>query len=102
MLEETGIADAEIGSCVATQSSPITWFRRKAFTHARYFLLRTRSDWFDSRDLAATEDDAVLDIRWWPLDELEASGELMLPAGLPALVRSWLRNGAPPTPVILG
>ncbi len=102
LREETGIADAVFGPCLAVQSGPVTWFRRKALTHARYFLVRAASDWFDSSNLAATEDDPVLDIRWWPLDAFETSGEIVLPPGLPALVRGWLREGAPERPLNLG
>ncbi len=102
LKEETGISDAALGPCVATQSGDVTWFKRKAFTHARYFLMRASSDWFDARDLAATENDPVLDIRWWRLEDFEASGELMLPKGLPVLVRTWLSDGLPATPITLG
>lgn len=101
LAEETGITDAALGPCVARQSGPVTVFRRQAFTHARYFLVRCRTDRIDTRDLAATEGDPVLDVRWWPLAELEASGEFVLPAGVVALVRDALAGGLEAAPRLL-
>ncbi len=101
LMEETGIVDAAIGPCLAVQSEPVLWFRRKAMTHARYFLVRAASDALDSSNLAATENDPVRDIRWWPLADLAASGEIVRPPRLPALVQGWLENGLPPAPLML-
>jgi 8-oxo-dGTP pyrophosphatase MutT (NUDIX family) len=99
LFEETGIANAEIGPCVATRDGPVLQFRRKSFTHARFYLVRAASDWLDTSQLAATEGDPVLDVRWWPLDAFERSGEMLLPDGLLPVVRQIIHAGAPDVPI---
>ncbi len=101
LFEETGIVNAEIGPCVATRDGPVLQFRRKSFTHARFYLVRTASNWLDTSQLAATEGDPVLDVRWWPLDVFEMSGETLLPEGILPVVRQIIRTGAPDVPIRL-
>lgn len=101
LMEETGLA-APIGPCIALRDAPITLFRRKAFTRERYFLVRSATDRIDTTDLAATENDPVLDVRWWPLDALAASGEMIEPAGIIALAHRLAGGGMPAVPVDLG
>jgi hypothetical protein len=43
----------------------------------------------------------VLDVRWWDLDALDASGEVVEPAGLVALARRVAAGDLPPEPVAL-
>lgn len=101
LMEETGLS-APIGPCVALRNAPITLFRRKAFTRERYFLVRSETDRIDTADLAATENDPVLDVRWWPLDALAASGEMVEPAAIVALARRIAIGEMPTAPVDLG
>lgn len=100
--EETGITDAMIGPCVATRSALSDLFKRQAFTHERYFLVRAASDWLDISRLAETENDPVLDVRWWRLADLAASNEMVAPRELAAFVQSILDGAQPQEPVVLG
>jgi hypothetical protein len=50
-------------------------------------------------DLAA---ELVTDVRWWTLEELEASRETFTPARLPELLRDLRQNGPPSEPVEVG
>ena len=44
----------------------------------------------------------VTDIRWWTIEEIEASDEVFAPSRLAALVRELLRDGPPPETVDVG
>lgn len=101
LMEETGLS-APIGAWVARRDGPITLFRRKAFTRERYYLVRSATDRIDTADLAATENDPVLDVRWWPLDALANSGEMVEPAAIVTLARRIALGEMPPAPVDLG
>jgi len=100
LMEEAGIADAQIGPCVAVQSGPVTIFRLHALTHARFFLARAPSDRIDTANLAATEHDPVLDVCWWPLDALAASGETVVPGELVAFLRRLLGGAKSTEPYV--
>ncbi len=99
--EEIGVADAPRGPWVARRETPLTLFRRHCIARERYFVVRLPSDAIDTANLAATENDPILDVRWWPLDELAASGEIVEPASLLALARRILADDIPAEPVSL-
>ena len=48
------------------------------------------------------EAEAVHDVRWWTLAELEATEETLVPLGLAAFLRDLLEHGAPRQPVDVG
>ena len=79
----------------------MTLFRRPTFTRERYFPVRLPSAAVNTADLARTESDPVLDARWWTLDALEATDELVVPRGIIALVRRIQAADFPPMPVVL-
>ncbi|HEX2554651.1 MAG TPA: NUDIX domain-containing protein [Microvirga sp.] len=87
LSEEIGVFDVAHGPLVAERRAPVTLFRRACFVHERYFLVRLPSPAIDTANLAATENDPVLDVRWWDLDALAASGEIVEPAGVVGLAR---------------
>ena len=101
LSEEIGVFDAPRGPLVAERRAPVTLFRRACFVHERYFLVRLPSPAIDTANLAATENDPILDVRWWGLDELAATDEMVEPAGLVALARRIAAGQRPDTPVTL-
>jgi 8-oxo-dGTP pyrophosphatase MutT (NUDIX family) len=101
MAEEVGLTGLPLLGEVARRSAVNDVFTRAAFCHERYFLVRAPSDHFDTAMLAETDQDEVLDVRWWEIEALAASGTAIFPVALPLFLRS-LRAGLPPTPVDLG
>jgi 8-oxo-dGTP pyrophosphatase MutT (NUDIX family) len=101
LAEEIGVYDAAVGPWVARREVDLTLFRRPTFTRERYFPVRLPSAEVNTADLARTESDPVLDARWWTLDALEATGDLVVPRGIIALVRRIVAGDFPPTPVVL-
>jgi 8-oxo-dGTP pyrophosphatase MutT (NUDIX family) len=99
--EETGLSGLPIGPCIATRSALVDIFARVAFTHERYFLVRTPSDHFDNSRLAETDFDPVIDMRWRDRSEMTTSREFILPEGLPALYLRILDGDLPQQPLVL-
>lgn len=101
LSEEIGVADAQIGACVATCQGPFHLFRRARYARERYFVVRLPDDRIDTARLAETEDNPVLGVRWWRLDELAASTDRIEPAGLADLARRVASGDNPVPPVAL-
>ena len=100
--EEIGVADVGPAPVVARRETPFLLFRRKRFVRESYHLVRLSSPAIDTARLAETEDNPVLDVRWWPLDELERADDVVEPRGLVALARRLARGDLPSSPVDLG
>ncbi len=105
LMEETGIVDVGIGQHVANWNSAITLFRLKSRTESQIFLVRAASDRLDTSQLAETEKDPVLDVRWWSLAELKAAihggGDYVSPSGLLPLLENILEGHVPSPPIAI-
>ena len=104
LAEEAGLVGFEIGPLVWTRTHvvPIAGGRWDGQTE-RYYVVRTepfepapRLTWDELREEGMTA------IRWWTLDELEATEELFAPRRLPVLVRELLLHGPPAEPLDVG
>jgi len=104
LAEEAGLVGFEIGPLVWTRTHvvPIAGGRWDGQTE-RYYVVRTepfepapRLTWNELREEGMTA------IRWWTLDELEATEELFAPRRLPVLVRELLLHGPPAEPLDVG
>lgn len=101
MDEEVGLNGLPLLGEVARRDALNDLFTRAAFCHERYFLVRAASDAFDTARLAETDQDEVLDVRWWQLDAFKSSGEVLIPAGVLRLARMLIADGMPQQPVDL-
>lgn len=100
--EEIGVRDVDLGPWVARREAPFLLFRKKRFVNERHYLVRLPSpDMIDTSRLAETEDNPVLDVRWWHLDELAQSPEVVNPSGLIDLARRIVAGQIPQAPVEL-
>lgn len=101
LSEEIGVPDAEIGPLVGTCDGPFHLFRTSRFAHERYFVVRLPDACIDTARLAETEDNPVRGVRWWTLEELDATAERIEPDGLADLARRILTGRIPVTPIAL-
>jgi ADP-ribose pyrophosphatase YjhB (NUDIX family) len=93
IAEETGLLEFEVG--------PKLWQRQTRFEYKGKDYLQ--EDWFwlvrveafepTPRWANDEERDLVDEVRWWTVEEMEGSTEVMSPDDLPALVRGLLRDG---------
>lgn len=101
MEEEVGLTGLPLLGEVARRSALNDLFTRAAFCHERYFLVRTRDALFDTARLAETDQDEVLDVRFWALDDLAASDEVLIPAAVATLAQQLIAGGMPAAPLDL-
>ena len=103
LLEETGISAVEIGPCV--------WLQHAEFDFGGYHFVqdeRIHVAWCDSdQELAPTRLEALELMafdgrRWWPLDELLASADAVLPVVLREQLPLLVGGDLPVQPIELG
>ncbi len=104
LIEETGLADPEIG--------PVIWTRRHVFPFLdgtydgqaeSFYLVRIGA--FEPRPALSWEDlggEYVTDVRWWPQNELEERGARLAPRRMPELIARLVTEGPPSTPIDAG
>jgi 8-oxo-dGTP pyrophosphatase MutT (NUDIX family) len=97
--EEIGVARAPVGPFVGRREAPFLLFRKQRFVRERYYQVRLDSPAIDTAQLAATEDNPVLDVRWWPLPDLVDTRDVIEPKGLVALARRLVAGDAPAVPI---
>jgi TDG/mug DNA glycosylase family protein len=86
--EEIGLREFDLGPFLFEHDGQFPWSRRLFRQHNRTFLVRIREhDPSPHVDLSA---EGVVGVRWWSLDELNASEERFAPADLPERVRTIL------------
>jgi 8-oxo-dGTP pyrophosphatase MutT (NUDIX family) len=87
LFEETGLRIADPGEPVWSFDFDVEWNDADHDTgHAEYYVVRT-TRFEPSRDnWTADEKVDTLDVRWWSLEDLLASGQPFEPAHLPTLI----------------
>ncbi len=100
LYEEAGFTRAEVGPCI--------WTQHVQFTFAGYFFdsrERIHVAWSDGTEdyapahLEALEAAAMMGARWWPLDELLANDEPVLPARLREFLPAIIAGDLPHEPI---
>jgi ADP-ribose pyrophosphatase YjhB (NUDIX family) len=104
LLEEAGLDRVELGPVVWTRThlQPFGQGRWDGQSE-RYYVVRAPA--FEPTPRLTWEQlrlEGMTAVRWWGLDELEASDALFAPRRLPQLVRSLVRDGPPAEPVDVG
>jgi 8-oxo-dGTP pyrophosphatase MutT (NUDIX family) len=100
LREEAGLVDFDLGPTVWTRRHSFLWEGQEVDQRETYILVRVPA--FEPRpevDLAA---ELVTEVRWWTLDEIEASSEQFAPRELGARLRDLLEHGPPPEIVDVG
>jgi 8-oxo-dGTP diphosphatase len=101
LREEAGLDDFDLGPVIWTRSHAFPWYGRMIDQRETFVLVHTPR--FDPRpDPAALAEEGVREVRWWTIDEIEASDETFAPRGLGALLRDLLQNGPPAEPTDTG
>ncbi len=102
LAEETGLTSAILGPCVWRRQH-LGRFNGNSF-HAveRAYLVRVPEFEPDSDGWTPLEQQVHVGMRWWTLEELDASTEELSPRRLPELIRQLLANGPPAEPIDAG
>ena len=103
LREEAGLAELELGPPVWTRENDFAWLGRLLRQRERFYLVRVAAhEPAPSIDLTA---EAITDVRWWTLDELDvahAAGTVFAPRALVPALRALLRDGPPDEPTDVG
>jgi 8-oxo-dGTP pyrophosphatase MutT (NUDIX family) len=97
LREEAGLENFDAGPVIWTRSHSFPWYGRALEQRETFVLVRTPQ--FEPRpDPAALAVEGVQDVRWWTVDEIEASDETFAPRDLGPLLRDLVQNGPPAEP----
>ncbi len=104
LAEEAGLEEFELGPPVWTRTHQVPlgggmWDGQTE----RYYLVRTAR--FEPAPQLSWEElraEGMTAVRWWTLDELEATEAQFAPRRLPLLVRELILHGPPAEPVDVG
>ena len=104
LLEEAGLVGFELGPLVWTRTvhAPLDGGRWDGQTE-RFYLVHTAS--FEPAPSLTWEElraEGMTAVRWWLLDELEATDAIFAPRRLPLLLRELILHGPPAEPIDVG
>ena len=99
--EEIGVTDIALGPWIGTCEGPFLLFRKPRFARERYGSVRLPDERIDTARLAETEDNPILDVRWWSVPDLKATDDVVEPQGLARLAERIVAGDAPGEPVAL-
>jgi ADP-ribose pyrophosphatase YjhB (NUDIX family) len=100
LREEAGLESFEAGPVIWTRRHAFPWYGRTVEQRETFVLVRVPA--FEAWPTPELAVEGVEDIRWWTLEEIEASSQTFAPRRLATLLRDLLANGAPPEPIDAG
>src|SRR5215472_5406574 len=103
IVEETGLADAELGPVVWESEALIAFGERGETIHFKeaYVVARTTGGPLSRAGWMPGERELIDDLRWWTLEELGASAETIYPIGLAELLIDVLAGRIAPEPLVI-
>jgi 8-oxo-dGTP pyrophosphatase MutT (NUDIX family) len=99
--EEIGVTDVMLGPWIGRCEGPFRLFRQPRFARERYATVRLPDERIDTARLAETEDNPILDVRWWPLADLRGTSDRVEPQGLADLAEQIVSGERIDEPVAL-
>jgi TDG/mug DNA glycosylase family protein len=103
LAEECGIREYQLGPLVWTRSHRFPGMREHGGQEERLYLVRVgRVEPEPELSREELRAEGVTDVRWWTLDELEASGQAFAPRRLPQLLRALVAHGPRSDPIDVG
>lgn len=102
--EETGLRLPEERALehVWTREHEWSWSERAILSVERYFFVRVERFAPEARQLEGYEEELFRGHRWWAVDELATSDELLVPAAIAARLEPLLEGDFPDEPVEVG
>jgi ADP-ribose pyrophosphatase YjhB (NUDIX family) len=103
LAEETGVSrtEAALGPVVATSAGLWAADGVKYFGADSFFLVRVEGNEIDTSGQEELERSVIIRHHWWSGGELAATGDVVHPLGLGALLETLLRAGRPARPIRL-
>lgn len=103
LWEETGIRDGELGPCVWIREQVLHFYGDigEALSHEHFFPIRVDHCEPVLDNLHGPEAEDISSYRWWPLDELQATTDVVFPNGLAGLLIPIIGGTLPDEPLTI-
>ena len=95
IIEETGLCDARLGPSVWYGEQPVRWKGRSMLFRETFLVVWTDETHLSDAGWSADERASIKAMRWWPVEELLTTAEVILPPVLPALVQPIAQGQIP-------
>ena len=103
IVEETGISDFELGPTIWRRDGPLPLAGGELVMFIEHYIVARCRTGALSRDGWDDNERALIDdLRWWTLDDLRASPDVVHPAGLADLLPDIIAGNYPATPREIG
>ncbi len=102
VAEETGLVATDLGRPVWVRTAEFGFLGRRYRQRESFFLVRVRSHEVDTSGWTQVERDSIDDYRWWSVDELAGTAEVVYPRSLGAELGRLLADGPPDAPRDVG
>lgn len=103
LAEETGRGDFDIGPLIWTREHTFDWSGRVMSQMEIYHLVETdRFEPVMEDNPSQVEAEAFQEFRWWTVEQLKSSDELLAPRRLAELVEDLVAGGPPAEPIDTG
>ena len=103
IVEETGIADFELGPTIWRRDGPLPLAGGELVMFREHYIVARSQGGVLSRDgWDAMERALIDDLRWWSLDELRACQDVVHPIGLADLLPDIIAGRYPQSPLTIG
>ena len=99
--EETGLRDLTIGPVVWSGQQILLWKGQPTRLTETFVVARTRDARITDASWSDDERRAIVEMRWWPIDEIESTTETILPTVLPKLIGAVARGEVSAAPVCI-
>lgn len=102
LREETGL-DLPIGPCVWHRDHTWQWAAQGTWVRSieRYFVARTDATDIDTAGWTPLERDLLIAFRWWTVEELAATRDVVAPRKLATLLPPLVAGELPATPIVV-
>jgi 8-oxo-dGTP pyrophosphatase MutT (NUDIX family) len=100
LWEETGIV-APLGPCVWSRRRPVLYDGRAYDFDERFFVVRVDSAAVTSTNVTDWERQVMTEHRWWSVEDLAQTAEVLAPRRLAELVLPIVAGTYPPAPQLL-
>jgi len=99
VLEETGLANFELGPHIWNRRHVFSFYGSKQDVREIWFFARVPNFDIDTSGITDMERKILQEHRWWTQQELETTTDVLTPRDLAALLKDLLLNGLPKDPV---
>jgi 8-oxo-dGTP pyrophosphatase MutT (NUDIX family) len=95
LIEETGLRNVRLGSAVWYGEQAVRWKGRSMLFRETFLVAWSEETNLSDAGWSAEERASIKAMRWWPVEELLSTAEIILPPALPRLIQPIARGVIP-------